>query len=219
MVSSECDPVAVAVADPVAPSAAVPAMFAFCGAGIAAMGFGAGFGSRAYQGSDAYKSLLEDFPKQPTPEAEAMARRGGIRAFMYGTGLAGLMGVGAFLVARRNGINSAAEFGDEIKKWLPSSERLDVTLSPALKPIQRMASEHMQVARGALTPPHASRTAHPYPAPNTDTAEHKFRSSELGRTISRTANAALQPHTQKPLQPWEKDIVDAIEGVKPAVAR
>ena len=107
-------------------SIAVPAMVGFCGVGVAAVGFGAGYGSRSYFTTAAYKDLLEKFPDAPTPEVEALARSGATRAFLGGTALCGLMGVGAVLTARMYGINNAAELGDEIKKWLPTQARLEV---------------------------------------------------------------------------------------------
>jgi hypothetical protein len=37
---------------------AVPAMVGFVGAGVAALGFGAGYGARSYRSSLAYKELV-----------------------------------------------------------------------------------------------------------------------------------------------------------------
>ena len=105
---------------------AVPAMVGFVGAGLAALGFGAGYGAHSYRSSLAYKELVEKFPEVPTAEAEALATSGARRAFMGGTALAGLMGVGAVMVARSNGIHTAGDLGDAIKKWLPSEARLEV---------------------------------------------------------------------------------------------
>ena len=44
---------------------AVPAMVGFVGAGVAALGFGAGYGARSYRSSVAYKELMEKFPRCP----------------------------------------------------------------------------------------------------------------------------------------------------------
>jgi hypothetical protein len=110
-------------------SMAVPAAVAFGVGGAMAFGFGAGFGARSYTASNAYKELLEKFPDKPTPEAEALAKSGATKALLAGTALAGLMGVGAVMFARSYGVNSAADFADEIKKWLPTREGLQVTVS------------------------------------------------------------------------------------------
>ena len=111
---------------PEQPDLAVPAMAAFCGIGLGALGFGAGYGARSYHSSNAYKDLVEKFPEVPTVEAEALARRGATRAFLGGTALAGLMGVGAVAIARFNGIRTAGDLGDAIKKWLPTESSLEV---------------------------------------------------------------------------------------------
>jgi hypothetical protein len=66
----------------------------------------------------------------PTAEAEALAVSGARRAFVGGTALAGLMGVGAIMVARANGIQSAGDLGDAIKKWLPTEAHLEVRHCP-----------------------------------------------------------------------------------------
>ena len=97
-------------------SVAVPAMIGFVGIGVGAMGFGAGYGARSYFTTAAYKDLLEKFPEAPTAEAEALARGGASRAFLGGTALAGLMGIGALMTARAYGIRSAADFGEEGKR-------------------------------------------------------------------------------------------------------
>ena len=108
------------------PSVAVPAMVGFCGVGVAAIGFGAGYGARSYFTTAAYKELVEKFPEAPTAEAEALARGGATRAFLGGTALAACMGIGAVMTARAYGITSASELGDEIRKWLPTQARLEV---------------------------------------------------------------------------------------------
>jgi hypothetical protein len=125
------------------PSVAVPAMFGFVGVGIGALGFGAGYGARSYKTSAAYKDLLEKFPEAPKKEAEALARGGAMRAFAYGSALAGIMGVGAVAVARSYGIRSASDFGEEIRKWLPTEEHLEVCVHP-------LACERARPARTRL---------------------------------------------------------------------
>ena len=107
-------------------SVAVPAMVGFVGAGMGAFAFGAGYGARSYFSTTAYKDLLEKFPDAPTAEAEALARHGAHRAFLGGTALAGLMGIGAVVTARAYGIKSATDLGDEIRKWLPTASHLEV---------------------------------------------------------------------------------------------
>lgn len=107
-------------------SSVVPAALGLGVAAAMAVGFGAGFGARSYTASAAYKELLEKFPQPPTPEAEALARSGASRALAAGSLLAGAMGVGAVLLARANGVNSAADFAEEIKKWLPSKSSIEV---------------------------------------------------------------------------------------------
>ena len=103
----------------------VPSIIAFGVTGIMSFGFGAGYGSRTFATSAAYKELIEKFPEKPTAEAEALARTGAGRALMLGTALAGVMGVGAVLFARSNGIQTAADLGDEIQKWLPTKSQLE----------------------------------------------------------------------------------------------
>ena len=48
----------------------VPAVTGLIGAGIMTMGFGAGYGARAWNNSEAKRELLEKFPEQPTLEAK-----------------------------------------------------------------------------------------------------------------------------------------------------
>ena len=107
-------------------SVAVPAMFACVGMGIGAIAFGAGYGARSYFSTAAYKELVEKFPDLPTAEAEAAARKGATRAFLGGTALCGAFGLGAIITARMYGIKSAADFAEEIKKWLPTQAKLEV---------------------------------------------------------------------------------------------
>ena len=114
------------VAPPAETSVAVPAMMGFCGIGVGAIGFGAGYGARSYFNTAAYKELLEKFPEAPTPEAERLARSGATRAFLGGTALAACMGIGAVVTARMYGIRSAQDLGDEIRKWLPTAAHLEV---------------------------------------------------------------------------------------------
>lgn len=59
-------------------------------------------------------------------------------------------------------------------------------------PLQRKLSESMQLAR--------------------DAASKQFEDSELGRRMSERARSS--PKAQTPLEPWEKEVVAAIEGGK-----
>lgn len=178
--------------DDAAPGAsiAVPTAMCFGASAVAALGFGAGYGSRIYRTSAAFKELLERFPEAPTPQAEALARGGAARAFAYGTGVAGLMGVGAVLVARAYGIRSAADFGDEAKKWLPSQARLEAQVAPVLAPLERTVTEHVQAAR--------------------EKAEGIHRGSSLGRRISRRAQPQGPGSEGAPLEPWERELVRSL---------
>jgi len=178
--------------DGAGPSGSVPVIFAFCGAGIAAMGFGAGYGASAYRRSNAFKELLEKFPEPPSAEAEQLARSGAGRAFLYGTGLAGLMGVGAVMAARANGIRSAQDLADAIKSWLPSREGLEGYMVPKLAPLQRTVTEHLQVARQG--------------------AGEQFKKTELGRTLSRRASLSADIARQ-PGDPSEKEIMEMIDRI------
>ena len=131
-------------------------IFGFCGAGIAAMGFGAGFGASSYRRSAAFKDLIEKFPEPPTAEAEQLARSGATRAFLGGTALAGLMGVGAVMAARSQGIKTTQDLADAIKSWLPTREELEVRHAPAA-PI-RLARPELVPLDGASPPSaHGSR--------------------------------------------------------------
>ena len=67
-------------ATPSQPTPVLPAIAGFTACGALAMGFGAGYGSRSFHQSEAYKELLEKFPDRPTAEMEAYARRVGGRA-------------------------------------------------------------------------------------------------------------------------------------------
>ena len=45
----------------------VPAVAGLVGAGMMTVGFGAGYGARAWNNSEAKRELLEKFPEQATP--------------------------------------------------------------------------------------------------------------------------------------------------------
>lgn len=167
-------------------------MIGFCGVGLGAFGFGAGYGARSYFSTAAYKDLVEKFPEIPTAEAEQLARSGATRAFLGGTALAGLMGLGAVMTARAYGIKSAADFGDEIKKWLPTQARLETVMVPKLAPLQRTVTEHLQGAR--------------------DAASGNFQKSELGRKMSERAQSSATATKAQPLEPWEKELIAKLEG-------
>ena len=139
----------------------VPTVAGLAAAGMMAVGFGAGYGARAWNNSEAKRELLEKFPEQPTLEAEALARRGGFRAFAAGTALAGLMGVGAVAVARSYGITSIQQFGEEVKRWLPTKEELQGAVQPKLEPLQRTITEHIQGSRTAVERNFQSSSARP----------------------------------------------------------
>lgn len=170
----------------------MPAMAGFVGVGVGALGFGAGYGARAYYNTAAYKDLVEKFPELPTAEAEALATTGARRAFLGGTALCGLMGLGAVMTARAYGIKSAADFGEEIKKWLPTQDRLETIVVPKIAPLQRTVTEHLQGAR--------------------DAAGGSFAKSELGRKMSERAVGSVK---EQKLEPWEKEVIATLEG-KPA---
>jgi hypothetical protein len=116
-------------------SPSLPLIVGFCGAAVGAIGFGAGFGASSYRRSVAFKELMEKFPEPPTAEAERLARSGATSALLRGTALAGLMGLGAIAVAKANGIHSANDLADEIRKVLPTKERLEVRVIHAATPI------------------------------------------------------------------------------------
>lgn len=175
--------------DATGPSAAIPTAMAFGASAIAALGFGAGYGSRIYNTSTAFKELLEKFPEPPTPQAEALARAGAGRAFVYGTGVAGLMGIGALAVARSYGITSAADFGEEAKKWLPSAAGLESRVEPMIAPLQRTITENLQSVR--------------------DRAGGQYAGSKLGRSISRRAQGS-ESAAAAPLEQWEKELVRSL---------
>ena len=122
----------------------VPTVAGLAAAGMMAVGFGAGYGARAWNNSEAKRELIEKFPEQPTLEAEALARRGGFRAFAAGTALAGCMGVGAIFVARSYGITSMQQFGTPHRTPTPESQasraRPQPTRHSAPVPIGRPAT-------------------------------------------------------------------------------
>ena len=166
--------------DAKASSAGVVTVMGFCGAGLGALIFGAGFGAGAYRRSAAYKDLIEKFPEPPTVEAEALARRGAGRALVGGTALAALMGVGAVAVARLNGICSAADFGDAMRKWLPSHGQLEASVRPKLEPLQRTITETLQPAR--------------------ESSGGSYQKSSLGRRLSKRAEESSLQAQAKPLE-------------------
>ena len=169
----------------------VPTVAGLAAAGMMAVGFGAGYGARAWNNSEAKRELIEKFPEQPTLEAEALARRGGFRAFAAGTALAGCMGVGAIFVARSYGITSMQQFGDEIKRWLPTKEALQGEMQPKVDQLQRTITEHIQGGRTAV--------------------ERQFKNSSAGEFV----RASASPKADTPLEPWEKELLAKLEG--PAV--
>jgi len=171
-------------------SSGLPLMAGFVGAGIAAMGFGAGFGASAYRRSNAFKELLEKFPDPPTAQAEQLARSGATRAFLAGTGLAGLMGVGAVMVARSQGITTTQDLAEAIKSYLPTKEGLEDSMAPKLAPLTRTITEHLQGAR--------------------DASGGKFQKSELGRSLSRRASMSSDI-APKDIEPGEKELLTMIE--------
>jgi len=170
-----------------------PAAFATGAAGAMAFGFGAGYGARSYSASTAYKELLEKFPDKPTPEAEALARSGAMRAFVAGTALAGAMGFGVVMLARSYGVHSTADFAEEVKKWLPTKEKLEDSAAK-LEPLQRSVSASLQTAR--------------------DSAAKAFGQSEIGRGLIEKAEKSTSE--RPPPEKWEKDLVAKIEGTAAA---
>lgn len=177
-----------------------PAVAAFGTCGLLAMGFGAGYGTRSYHSSVAFKELIEKFPEPPTAEAEAFARSGAARAFVAGTGLAALMGVGAVAVARSYGIRSIADFAEEARRWLPSEQELQRGVSGRLEPLQRNMSENLQTMR--------------------DRVDRIFQQSEMGSGLRKRAARSVGKQTAE-LQPWEKELIDKLEdlGKQPPVRR
>lgn len=164
----------------------VPAVAGLVGAGAVAVGFGAGYGARSWKSSAAYKELIEKFPEAPTLEAEAAARAGAGRALMAGTALAGLMGLGAIAVAKSYGINNIQQFGDEIKRWLPSKDSITETVQPKLEPLQRTITESLPPVRDAVARVYGKSGAQDY------------------------VNSKAQPKSSE-LQPWEKDLLAKLE--------
>ena len=117
-----------------------------------------------------------------------MARKGAFRSLAAGTALAGLMGVGAVVVARSYGISNVQQFGDEIKRWLPTKEELQDTVQPKLEPLQRTITEHVQGGRATL--------------------ERKIQNSSLGKDIA----ARSRPKAETELEPWEKELLAKLEA-------
>lgn len=214
-------------------SVAVPAMIGFCGVGVGAVGFGAGYGARSYFTTAAYKDLIEKFPEPPTAEVEALARGGATRAFLGGTALAACMGIGAVMTARMYGICSAAEFGDEIRKWLPTQARLEVRQQsrhggvsplPCPSPALRRAAEQHRAGRRISPCARSQTVVVPKIAPlqrtitehlqgARDAASGGFQKSELGRRMSERAQGSVK---EQKLEPWEKEIIATLEGKPPA---
>jgi len=176
---------------PEPPWSGLPTIVGFCGAAIASVGFGVGYGASAYRRSTAFKDLIEKFPEPPTAEAEALARSGAGRALMGGTFLAGLMGAGAVLTARANGIQTTQDLADEIKKWLPTREALEASVAPRLEPLQRTITEHMQ--------------------PMVGRARDRFENSQLGKQGRERAEQSVKAKDQ-PLEPWEKEMIAKLEA-------
>jgi len=177
------------------PSASgIPTVVGFLGAGFGAIAFGAGFGAGSYRRSSAYKELIEKFPEPPTAEMEALARHGAGRALAGGTALAALMGIGAVVVARSNGVCTVQDFADAMRQWLPTREGLEGSMKPKLEPLQRTITEHFQPARNA--------------------SSDSFQTSTLGRTLSKRAEQSAKG--VKPMEPWEKEIVQALEAAEKA---
>eukprot|EP00962_Isochrysis_galbana_P036953 scaffold12848_cov140-Isochrysis_galbana.AAC.6 len=177
----------------------IPAIAAFSTCGALAMGFGAGYGTRTFYSSEAYKDLIEKFPEQPTAEMEAMARRTGFRALAAGTGLATLMGVGAVLTARAYGITTIAHLGDEARRWLPTTEQMRAEVTPKIEPLQRSLSRSLQPVR--------------------DSAGDRFQQSQLGSYLQKKAMSSSENSSQKELQPWEKELLAKLRALEEADAK
>ncbi len=205
----------------------VPAVTGLIGAGIMTMGFGAGYGARAWNNSEAKRELLEKFPEQPTLEAEAMARRGAFRALAAGTALAGLMGVGAVVVARSYGISNVQQFGEEIKRWLPTKDELQACAGcPIGPPPQRGRAPDLSPAF-PCSPARAQGTVQPKLEPLQRTItehvqggravmERKIQNSSLGKDIA----ARTKPKAEKELEPWEKELLAKLDmSEKPATSK
>ena len=175
--------------EPAAVNISVPAAFCCVGVGLGAAGFGAGYGSRAYASSAAFKELVEKFPEPPSPEAERLARHGASRAFLAGTAVAGAMGVGAILALRLSGIKSVEDFGEECKRWLPSKQHLETTVGPQVDGLQRKVSENLQTVR--------------------DVASATFQESGVGR---RAASAARGKEPDKQPEAWEAELISKLEA-------
>lgn len=159
---------------------------------MASIGFGVGYGTSAYRRSAAFKDLIEKFPDPPTAEAEALARSGAGRALLGGTALAGLMGAGAVLAARSNGIRTTQDLADEIKKWLPTREALEESVAPRLEPLQRTITEHMQPVIGR--------------------SKDRFENSQLGKQGRERAEQSVKAKGDQPLEAWEKEILAKLEA-------
>ena len=196
-------------------SVAVPAMFACVGMGIGAIAFGAGYGARSYFSTAAYKELVEKFPNLPTAEAEAAARKGATRAFLGGTALCGAFGLGAIITARMYGIKSAADFAEEIKKWLPTQAKLRCAAAPicifpvalARPPLTRSLAQTQTVVVPKIAPLQRTVTEHLQGARNA--ASGQFQKSELGRRLSERAQSSTKVQT---MTEEEKRLIAQLEG-------
>ena len=73
---------------------------------------------------------------------------------------------------------------------------LQTAVGPKLGELQRTITEHIQPVR--------------------ERAAAKFKDSELGRRISERAQGSA---VQKPLEPWEKELVAKLEGQAPAAKK
>ena len=113
------------------------------------------------------------------------------------------------------GIKSAADFAEEIKKWLPTQAKLEVRAAPIcifsrcsrslalsrslaqtqtvvvpkIAPLQRTVTEHLQGARNA--------------------ASGQFQKSELGRRLSERAQSSTKVQT---MTEEEKRLIAQLEG-------
>jgi len=127
---------------------------------------------------------------------KAMARRTGYRALAAGTGLAALMGVGAVMMTRAYGITTIAQFGDEARRWLPTTEQLSSTVVPKIEPLQRTLSRSLQPAR--------------------DSAGERFQQSQVGSYLQKKALASSE---LKELQPWERELFAKLRALEEAEAK
>ena len=71
--------------------------------------------------------------------------------------------------------------------------RTQTVVVPKIAPLQRTITEHLQGAR--------------------DAASGSFQKSELGRRLSERAQSTVKG--QKPLEPWEKEVIATLEAPAP----